>query len=99
MNDNNEMMIPEEVIMSRIYLIRGKKVMLDMHLAGLYGIETRRLNEQVKRNPDRFPDDFMFQLDHEELANLISQNATSSWGGRRKLPYALSMAYLCLRVF
>lgn len=62
MNDKNEMMIPEEVIMSKIYLIRTHKVMLDNDLAELYEVETRRLNEQVKRNIDRFPKDFMFQL-------------------------------------
>jgi hypothetical protein len=90
MNKNNSMMIPEEVIMSKIYLIRGMKVMLDMDLAELYGVETRRLNEQVKRNRDRFPDDFMFQLDGEEFNSLKSQFAISRWGGRRKLPYAFT---------
>ena len=64
--------------------------MLDEDLAELYGVETRRLNEKVKRNPDRFPVDFMFQLSEKEFENLKSQNATSSWGGRRKLPYAFS---------
>ena len=78
------------MIMNKIYLIRGQKVMLDNDLAKLYAVETRRLNEQVKRNPDRFPEDFMFQLDQEEFANLKSQIATSSWGGRRKLPYAFT---------
>ena len=90
MNDHNEMMIPEEVIMSKIYILRGRKVMLDMDLAELYGIETRRLNEQVKRNLERFPADFMIQLNHEEFKNLKSHFATSSWGGRRKLPYAFT---------
>lgn len=61
--------------------------MLDSDLAELYQVDTRRLNEQVKRNEERFPDDFMFQLSKEQWENLISQNATSSWGGRRKLPY------------
>ncbi len=78
--------IPDEVVMSKIYQIRNQKVMLDEDLAELYGVETKRLNEQVKRNIDRFPEDFMFSLDEEEFANLKSQNATSSWGGRRKLP-------------
>jgi len=82
--------IPEEVVMSKIYEIRGQKVMLDSDLAELYQVETRRLNEQVKRNASRFPDDFMFQLTAEEWENLKSQNATSSWGGRRKLPYAFT---------
>lgn len=59
--------LPEEVVLSKIYLIRGKKVMLDRDLASLYGIETRRLKEQVRRNIERFPDDFMFELTNEEL--------------------------------
>lgn len=78
--------IPDEVVMSKIYQIRNQKVMLDEDLAELYGVETKRLNEQVKRNIDRFPEDFMFTINEEEFANLKSQNATSSWGGRRKLP-------------
>lgn len=77
-------------IESKILLIRGQKVMLDADLAELYGVETRRLNEQVGRNIERFPVDFMFQLTAEEFANLKSQFATSSWGGRRKLPYAFT---------
>ena len=56
----------------------------------MYRVETRRLNEQVKRHISRFPNDFMFQLTEEEFQNLISQNATSSWGGSRKLPYAFT---------
>ena len=64
--------------------------MLDEDLAELYGVETRRLNEQVKRNIARFPEDFMFQLTNEEYENLKSQIATSNWGGRRKLPYAFT---------
>lgn len=75
-----------DAIKSKIYLIRGEQVMLDSDLAELYGVETRRLNEQVRRNQDRFPSDFMFQLTAQEYNNLISQNATSSWGGRRKNP-------------
>lgn len=81
-----EITIPEEIIANKIYLIREKKVMLDSDLAELYGVETRRLNEQVKRNIGRFPEDFMFQLTQEEWSNLKSQFATSSWGGRRKAP-------------
>ena len=71
-----------------IYLIRGQKVMLDSDLAILYGVETRRLNEQVKRNIDRFPPDFMFQLTKEENEYLKSQIATSNpgRGGKQKLP-------------
>ena len=87
---NDKMIIPDEVVMSKIYLVREEKVMLDSDLADLYQVETRRLNEQVKRNWERFPKDFMFQLTHEEWENLKSQNATSSWGGRRKLPYVFT---------
>jgi regulator of replication initiation timing len=86
----NSTMLPDEVIMNKIYFIREQKVMLDSDLAELYGVETKRLNEQVKRNPDRFPDDFMFQLTESEFNNLKSQIATSSWGGRRKPPYVFT---------
>lgn len=77
---------------SLIYSIRGHKVMLDADLAQLYGVETRRLNEQVKRNIQRFPKEFMFQLNEIEYEDLMSQIATSSdrWGGRRKLPYVFT---------
>lgn len=64
--------------------------MLDSDLAELYGVETKRVNEQVGRNPDRFPEDFMFQLTDKEWLNLKSQFATSSWGGRRKLPFVFT---------
>ena len=84
----NTLAIPDEIITSKIYLIRNKKVMLDEDLADLYGVETRRLNEQVKRNIARFPLDFMFQITINEYESLISQFATSNRGGRRKLPYA-----------
>ncbi|MFA5145347.1 MAG: ORF6N domain-containing protein [Candidatus Omnitrophota bacterium] len=70
--------ISAEVIAARIFEIRGKKVMLDKDLAKLYGVETRRLNEQVRRNINRFPDDFMFQLVKEEALSLRSQLTTSS---------------------
>ena len=89
-DSKKELMLPDEVIMDKIYLIRGQKVMLDHDLAALYEVETRRLNEQVKRNPERFPEDFMFQLTHDEIENLKSQFATSRWGGRRKLPNAFT---------
>src|SRR4030065_1589448 len=79
-----------EKIESRIFVIRGQKVMLDADLAELDGVETRRLNEQVRRNIERFPEDFMLQLTVGEFENLKSQFATSSWGGRRKLPYAFT---------
>jgi len=78
------------MIESRIFVIRGQKVMLDADLAELYGVETKRLNEQVRRNIERFPEDFMLQLTVEEFENLKSQFATSSWGGRRKLPFAFT---------
>jgi hypothetical protein len=79
---------PEKQIIRTIMVIRGEKVIMDSDLATLYGVETRRLNEQVRRNADKFPEDFMFQLSNEEFNNLKSQIATSSsgWGGRRKLP-------------
>jgi ORF6N domain len=82
--------ITEERILNKIYYIRGYKVMIDQDLADLYDVPTKRLNEQVKRNIDRFPADFMFQLTEEEFENLRSQFATSSWGGRRVLPYAFT---------
>ena len=68
----------DELIMSKIYLIRGQKVMLDRDIAELYGTETKRVNEQVSRNPERFPENFMFQLTQEEIQNLRSQNATAN---------------------
>jgi hypothetical protein len=77
-------------ISQRILLIRGQRVMLDSDLAVLYGVATRRLNEQVKRNRSRFPADFAFVLSDAEYRNLKSQFATSSWGGRRKLPLAFT---------
>ncbi len=79
-------------ISSKILTLRGKEVMLDRDLAGLYHVETRRLNEQVKRNVDRFPDDFMFQLNEKELENWKSQFATSNKEvmGLRKMPYAFT---------
>jgi len=64
--------------------------MVDTDLAALYGVQTRRLNEQVRRNTERFPEDFVFQFTPAEFANLKSQFATSSWGGRRKLPLAFT---------
>ncbi len=87
---NNNIMLPNKIIENKIYLIRDKKVMIDSDLAELYGVETKRLNEQVKRNIKRFPEDFMFQLSEIEFKNLKSQFATSSWGGRRSLPYTFT---------
>lgn len=80
----------DQNLVNRIFLVNGIKVMLDSDLADLYHVPTKRLNEQVKRNRDRFPKDFMFQLTIEQWENLKSQNATSSWGGRRNLPYAFT---------
>jgi len=77
-------------IQNLIYEIRGYKVMLDSDLAMLYEVETRILNQAVKRNIERFPKDFMFQLNKQEFENLISQNVISSWGGIRKLPYVFT---------
>jgi hypothetical protein len=79
-----------EVITNKIYLIRGIKVMLDRDLAELYGVENKTLNQAVKRNIKRFPDDFMFQLTYQEFTNLKSQIVTSSWGGVRKMPHAFT---------
>jgi len=77
-------------IQGKIHVIRGVRVMLDFDLADIYHVQTGRLNEAVKRNIKRFPSDFMFQLTKEEWKNLISQIATSSWGGTRKLPFAFT---------
>jgi len=85
-----QVLVAEQKILNRIYVVRGMKVMLDEDLAEMYSVETRRLNEQVKRNIKRFPKDFMFTLTQKEFDNLKSQNATSSWGGRRKLPNAFT---------
>ena len=74
----NNLSVPDEVIISKIYLIRGMKVMIDRDLAELYGVETRRLREQVKRNSDRFPLNFMFQLSENETNSMVSQNAIPS---------------------
>ncbi|MBU1130778.1 ORF6N domain-containing protein [Patescibacteria group bacterium] len=96
--------IPNERIINRIFLIRGKKVMFDKDLAQLYGVETRTLNQAVRRNKERFPDDFMFQLTKEEFRiwasqivipndkdrNLRSQTVISSYGGRRYIPYVFT---------
>jgi len=85
-----QVLVAEQKILNRIYVVRGMKVMLDEDLAEMYSVETRRLNEQVKRNIKRFPKDFMFTLTQKEFDNLKSQNATSGWGGRRKLPNAFT---------
>jgi len=82
--------IPVEKITNKIYVIRGFKVMLDRDLAELYGVETKRLKEQVRRNISRFPEDFMFVITNQELRNLRPQIATSSWGGTRYIPMAFT---------
>src|SRR3569833_928499 len=86
----NEITIRDQEIAEKIYLIRGRKVMLDKDLAEMYGVETKRLIEQVNRNPLRFPQEFMFRLNNEEFEDLRSQIATSKRGGRRYMPYAFT---------
>ena len=87
-----KVLVPVGHIERAILLARGERVILDANLAALYGVTTKRLNEQVKRNRDRFPEDFMFQLTSEEAASLRSQIATSKAGrgGRRYRPYAFT---------
>ena len=88
---SKQSLIPVDRIEKIILLVRGQKVILDADLAGLYGVETRVLVQAVKRNLERFPEDFMFQLSREEFAVLRSQSVTSSdWGGRRYPPYAFT---------
>jgi len=83
--------IPEDVLMGKIRLIRGQKVMLDSDLAELYGVETRRLKEQVRRNMERFPKDFMFELTQEEYRQLKTDSAVTGRGGHSKyLPFAFA---------
>lgn len=82
--------MPLETITQRIVVLRGQKVILDADLAALYGVDARRLNEQVRRNQNRFPNDFLFVLTTDEFNILKSQIATSSWGGKRKLPLAFT---------
>jgi hypothetical protein len=99
MKVNTDILIQERIARS-IFIVRNQKVLMDSDLAELYGVETKRLNEQVKRNLERFPEDFMFQLTEEEWENLKSQFATSSesslykesntWGGRRNRPFMFS---------
>ncbi len=82
--------IPAERIERSILILRGQKVLLDADLANLYDVETKVLLQAVKRNPNRFPNDFMFQLTDQEFRNLRSQFVTSSWGGRRYAPYVFT---------
>lgn len=88
--DSNTAIITDEVVISKIYIIRNTKIMLDKDLAELYDVSTGNLNKAVSRNKSRFPEDFMFQLYEEEFKNLIFHSGISSWGGTRKLPYAFT---------
>jgi hypothetical protein len=92
MTETEHSLVPAESIAQTIVVLRGQRVILDADLARLYGVTTKRLNEQVRRNTDRFPADFMFQLSDDEARNLKSHFATSSsgHGGRRKLPLAFT---------
>ena len=87
---NKEILIPDDIISSKIYLIRNQKVMLDKDLSELYAVETKQLKRQVRRNLERFPEDFMFELSQQEFDNLRSQFGTSSWGGSRYVPMAFT---------
>jgi len=89
-NSEYNTLIPDEVIMNKIHIFRGSKVMLDRDLADLYEIETKQLKRAVRRNISRFPDDFMFELSPDEFNNLRSQFGTSSWGGARYVPMAFT---------
>jgi len=88
--DNTTGVLTVEYIRNCVYTIRGQQVMLDSDLADIYGYELKAMNQQVKRNIERFPEDFMFQLTKEEFENLKSQFVTSSWGGIRKMPYVFT---------
>ena len=103
MENNN--LVPNDDIVRKIIIIRNRQVMMDRDLADIYGVKTSRLNEQVKRNKERFPEDFCFQLTKEEQNNyehnnkaisLISQNATSKKGGNRKL---FSLIIMSMKMF
>jgi phage regulator Rha-like protein len=85
-----QLVLPDEVVMNKIYLIRGQKVMLDKDLAEMYGVETKALKQAIRRNMDRFPEDFMFELTKEEMESLRSQIVTSNRGGTRYQPFAFT---------
>lgn len=85
-----QVLVAEQKILNKIYAVRGERVMLDQDLAGMYGVETKQLKRQVKRNIDRFPKDFMFELTMKEFENLRSQIGASSWGGTRYKPMAFT---------
>ena len=86
----NAVSMTNDLIASKIYFIRSEKVLLDSDLALLYGVETKVLKQAVRRNIERFPEDFMFELTNEEFSNLRSQFVTSSWGGHRHPPFAFT---------
>lgn len=88
--NRSEILIPLENVKDKIFLIREKKVMIDKDLAQLYKVETKVLKQAVRRNKDRFPEDFMFELSNEEFIILRSQFVTSSWGGARYVPMAFT---------
>ena len=93
-------MIPDGLVINKIYLIRGQKVMLDRDLAELYSVETKVLNQAVKRNAGRFPEDFMFQLTNAEFENLKSQFVTSRWEVSESFPMHLqNREFLCFREY
>lgn len=87
---SKKLILSEETVINKIYLIRGQKVMLDKDLALLYNVVTGNLNKAVRRNLKRFPNDFMFRLTQKEFKNLIFQTGISSWGGTRKMPYVFT---------
>ena len=85
-----ESLLTDDLILTKIYIVRGQKVMLDKDLADLYSVSTKVFNQAVKRNISRFPEDFAFRLTEEEFEILRSRIVTSSWGGQRYLPYAFT---------
>lgn len=85
-----DQLMTDELIVNKIYFVRGQKVMLDEDLAELYQVTTGNLNKAVARNIKRFPEDFMFRLTDEEFKNLLFQNGIASWGGRRQAPNAFT---------
>ncbi len=85
-----QVLVADQKILNKIYVIRGEKVMLDQDFSVMYAVETKQLKRQVKRNADRFPKDFMFPLTKKEFENLRSQTGTSGWGGTRYMPMAFT---------
>ena len=90
MKETKNSLVPEEIIMSKIHFIRDQKVILDKDLAELYAVTTKQLKQAVRRNIERFPSDFMFELTQDEFQNLRSHSVTSSWGGTRYVPMAFT---------